>query len=201
MTESDAAGDKYGLAVESPAQRTLSCLPGQGRRKYCHSEDNASPVWKRCLSRPAAKGPPANSAGSRGRLTQRRQRKERLEGGGRRGSKEARRGPETMRMSRRCRSRAMECRRNEGGLPTGNAAESSAGGGEIGMMYGTPPPHFPKTRLIDVSEMKFGFVYFSAVLVLIGAVRFSSASVLRGARHINFDTSHWKSVCVRKRVV
>lgn len=29
MTESDAAGDKYGLAVESPAQRTLSCLPGQ----------------------------------------------------------------------------------------------------------------------------------------------------------------------------
>lgn len=29
MTESDAAGDKYGLTVESPAQRTLSCLPGQ----------------------------------------------------------------------------------------------------------------------------------------------------------------------------
>lgn len=29
MTESDAVGDKYGLTVESPAQRTLSCLPRQ----------------------------------------------------------------------------------------------------------------------------------------------------------------------------
>lgn len=53
MTESDAVGDKYGLAVERRHKGHSVVCPGRqaGSRKYCHLEDNVSPVWKCCLSR------------------------------------------------------------------------------------------------------------------------------------------------------